>query len=78
MLSATRSLIGSHGGAEPERLHPRELLTDMDAPVFEAREGRHERQPALVADGHADPRTTERYSRRKSDPDDHASDYVRL
>jgi hypothetical protein len=31
----THSLTGSPGSHEPERLHPQELLMDMDAPAFE-------------------------------------------
>jgi len=41
-------------------------------------EGGARLQQVQYAVGHADPRTTERYQRRKLNLDDHASDYLRL
>ena len=43
-----------------------------------ALEGGARLQQVQYAVGHADPRTTERYQRRKLNLDDHASDYLRL
>ncbi len=70
-----RAVLAYAKAAEIESLSPHGLRASF---VTLALEGGAKLQQVQYAAGHADPRTTERYQKRKINLDDNAVDYIRL
>ena len=72
---AIADIVGAHARAVEVELSPHGLRATF---VTLALEGGAKLQQVQYAAGHADPRTTERYQKRKLNLDDNAVDYVRV
>lgn len=72
---AIEKLVKSYGEAINVTLTPHGLRASF---ITLALEGKAQLQQVQYAAGHADPRTTERYQKRKLNLDDNAVDYIHL